>query len=103
MISAYDKADCANSVYNMVVFSENKAVANKFTQFTFDIYDITATVDGQTVFDLPRKSLVQDFMIFRGSVIMDQGDRYIWDVKGQKITLTNPADGILKGQGIQAV
>ena len=103
MISAYDKADCANSVYNMIIFSENKAVANKYTQFTFDIYDITATVDGQTVFNLPRKSLVQDFMIFRGSVIMDQGDRYIWDVKGQKIILTNPADGILKGQGIQAV
>ena len=103
MISAYDKADCVNSVYNMIVFSENKAVANKFTQFTFDIYDITATVDGQTVFNLPRKSLVQDFMIFRGSVIMDQGDRYIWDIKGQKITLTNPYDGLLKGQSIQVI
>ena len=103
MISAYDKADCVNSAYNMVIFAENKAVANKYTQFTFDIYDITATVDGQTVFNLPRKSLVQDFMIFRGSVIMDQGDRYIWDKDGQKITLTNPYDGFVKGHTMQVV
>ena len=103
MISAYDKADCANSAYNMVVFAENKAVANKYTQFTFDIYDVTASVDGQTTFSLPRKSIVEDFMIFRGSVIMDQEDRYIWDKKGQKITLTNPRDALLKGQSIQIV
>ena len=43
MISAYDKADCVNSAYNMVIFAENKAVANKYTQFTFDIYDITCS------------------------------------------------------------
>lgn len=103
MISAYDKADCASSVYNMIVFSENKATSNKYTQFTFDIYDVIATVDGQTTFSLPRKSMVEDFMIFRGSVIMDQADRYVWDLKGQKITLTNPYDALLKGQGIQIV
>ena len=103
MISAYDKADCVSSAYNMIVFSENKVTSNKYTQFTFDIYDVSASVDGQTTFSLPRKSIVEDFMIFRGSVIMDQEDRYIWDKKGQKITLTNPRDALLKGQSIQIV
>ena len=79
----------------------------------YDLYDLTdsqyatvyATVDQQSVFDIP---VVLDadglpyryFLLFRGSVSMDNEYRYMIDDEYKTITLTNTEDFVPKGSSI---
>lgn len=102
-LSTEDKADCVGRYYTMIVFSETKSSRREQLQYIFSIHELTATSPKQVVFKLPKKSQEKDFLIFRGSTLMEQENRYIWDKPSNTITLTNMNDCLLKGQQLNVL
>ena len=98
-----DIANCASTRYTMIVFQEKDIINKNSTKYQFETYSITADKDTQYIFKLPRESKELDFIIFKGSLLMDQKYRYIWDKNRSTITLTNSGDYLLKGQTLQIV
>lgn len=66
---------------------------------------VTATVDNQSVFNIPKISVTDGFdyhkfIVFRGSVSMEGQYRYIIDIKKNTLTLTNPEDFVPLGASL---
>lgn len=85
--------------YTMIVFSENKTLYTSTKKFHFVPYRVTATIDNQLEFTIPKSIRQENFILFRNSVLMDMKYRYYW-VNDTTIRFSNPNDGVKLGSDV---
>ena len=66
---------------------------------------MTATIDNQSVFqipidELPSEKTYNSFLVFRGSVCMNDENRFIIDLANNTLTFTNTEDFVVKGTDV---
>lgn len=82
--------------YTIVVFAESRTLFDAQKKFKFTPYKVTATINGQIEFNIPKSVKKDYFLLLRGSILMDMENRYYW-VNNNIVRFTNINDGAKKG------
>ena len=99
MLGDYDKAHCDNIKYTILIFQENEIKDKNLTRFKVEVIDVKATEDKQRVFEIPKDvTNRENFLVFRGSVLLNHMYRYTVDRVRNKLVLQNEQDFLVKNR-----
>ena len=100
--SQVDKDHCVDARYTMIIFEE-KATNYLDLQYTLKVYKIKAIKDKQVKFELPDEAKNNNFLLFKGSTILDEINRYYYSEPDNSIIMNNPDDYFIAGRNLYCV
>ena len=101
----YNHENIPNNTFTMQIVTDNRNWEIDPDLTTMRVVDSVATINNQSVFSIPQVTDAdglpyRHFLVFRGSVCMDNQDRYIINEDYTELTLTNTEDWVPKGASI---
>ena len=88
----------------MVIFQENDIKHAEINQFKVEVIDVKATRDKQRIFEVPKNIKDREnFIVFRGSVLLSNMYRYKVNRNQNTIELLNPNDFLVKNRSLSFV
>ena len=97
-----DKDHCVDARYTMIIFEES-ATNHLDIQYNFKVYKIPATQNKQLKFKLPDEAENNNFLLFKGSVSLDEINRYYYSEPDNSIIINNPDDYFIAGRNLYCI
>ena len=101
----YENENIPDNTFTMQIVTDNRDWEIDPDLTTMRVVDSVATIDNQSVFSIPQVTDAdglpyRHFLVFRGSVCMDNQDRYYINDDYTELTLTESDDWVPKGDSI---